>query len=102
MSVFLDLLDPPRQFGPQPGAKTGDLSVSDLTNPRFWMLDAIAGGVNPRARCVPVANPGNARLAWDVQIDPAAEPRDAPPELKLAKISRGATFRFEQRRALRF
>ena len=64
-------------------------------------LDAIAGGVNPRARCVPVANPGNARLAWDVQIDPAAEPRDAPPELKLAKISRGATFRFEQRRALR-
>jgi hypothetical protein len=40
-------------------------------------------------------------LAWDVSIDPANEPRDPPPELALAKISRGAAFRFEQRRPLR-
>ena len=64
-------------------------------------LDAIAGSVNPRARCLPVSEPGGARLAWDVVIDPATEPRDPPQELALAKLSRGAAFRFEQRRALR-
>ncbi len=64
-------------------------------------LDAIVGTVNPRARCQPVSNPKDARLAWDVVIDPRAEPRDPPQELKLAKISRGAGFRFEQRRLLR-
>ena len=64
-------------------------------------LDAIAGSVNPRARCLPVANPKDARLAWDVVIDPAAEPQLPPQELNLAKISRGADFRFEQRRGLR-
>jgi hypothetical protein len=48
-----------------------------------------------------VANPEGARLAWDVVIDPAAEPRDPPRELALARISRGAAFRFEQRRTLR-
>ena len=64
-------------------------------------LDAIVGTVNPRARCQPVSNPKDARLAWDVEIDPRAEPRDPPQELKLAKISRGAGFRFEQRRLLR-
>ncbi len=64
-------------------------------------LDAIAASVNPRARCHPVANPEDARLAWDVVIDPAAEPQAPSRELKLAKISKGATFRFEQRRTLR-
>jgi hypothetical protein len=64
-------------------------------------LDAIAGRINPRARCRPVTAPPGARLAWDVVIDPEAVPRDAPPELALAKISRGAAFRFEQRRTLR-
>ncbi|MBW2272057.1 MAG: hypothetical protein JRG96_02200 [Deltaproteobacteria bacterium] len=64
-------------------------------------LDAIACAVNPRARCVPVSDCPGARFAWDVSIDPSAEPRPPPQELALAKISRGATFRFEQRRALR-
>jgi len=64
-------------------------------------LDAIAGAINPRARCVAVRDPGVARLAWDVDIDPLAEPQDDPPELKLARISRGANWQFEQRRALR-
>jgi hypothetical protein len=64
-------------------------------------LDAIAGSVNPRARCRPVSDPGAARLAWDVVIEPSAEPRDPPQELKLARLSRGAAFRFEQRRTLR-
>jgi len=64
-------------------------------------LDAIAGRVNPRARCIPAADPNGARLAWEVTIDPDADPRPPPPELALAKISRGAGFRFEQRRRLR-
>jgi hypothetical protein len=61
-------------------------------------LDAIATRINPRASCRPVANPEGARLAWDVVIDRNAEPAPDPQELKLAKISRGATFALEQRR----
>jgi hypothetical protein len=64
-------------------------------------LDAIAGAVNPRARCHPVANPKDARFAWDVVIDPSAPPQEDPPELKLARLSKGATFQLEQRRVLR-
>ena len=64
-------------------------------------LDAIAGALNPRARCLPVAEPADARLAWDLLIDPGAEPRPEPPELKLARISRGAEFELMQRRPLR-
>jgi hypothetical protein len=64
-------------------------------------LDAIAGAIDPRARCHPVASPGDARWAWDVVIDPASEPQQDPPELKLAGISRGASWEFEQRRTLR-
>jgi hypothetical protein len=64
-------------------------------------LDAIAGAVNPRARCHPVAPPKDTRLAWEVTIDPDAAPQPDPPGLKLARLSRGAAFRFEQRRPLR-
>jgi hypothetical protein len=48
-----------------------------------------------------VPNPKDARLAWDVVIDPSAAPQEEPAELKLARLSKGATFRLEQRRALR-
>jgi len=34
-------------------------------------------------------------------IDPSAAPQPEPQELKLARISRGAAFQFEQRRLLR-
>jgi hypothetical protein len=64
-------------------------------------LDAIAGSVNPRARCQPIEDPVGASLAWDVVIDPNSEPQLVPDELKLARISRGASFQFERRRALR-
>lgn len=63
-------------------------------------LQAIATLVNPRALCRPV-DPGGARFAWEVSIDPAAEPRDEPPEMKLARISRGVDFELMQRRPLR-
>ncbi|MCP4004065.1 MAG: hypothetical protein GY725_07715 [bacterium] len=64
-------------------------------------LDAIAGAINPRARCLPVPGPEGARLAWDIVIEPASKPREEATELKLARISRGAEFEFEQRRPVR-
>ena len=64
-------------------------------------LDAIAGAVNPRARCHPVEHPEGARLAWDVRIAPASEPQAEPGELRLARISRGAEFELMRRRPLR-
>jgi len=64
-------------------------------------LDAIAWAVNPHARCHPVVDPQDARLAWDVKLDLRSEPQHEPQELQLARLSRGATFRFERRRSLR-
>ena len=73
---------------------------ADLSDAPHPALDAIAGAVNPRARCRPAPGASNGGLAWWVEIDPASEPQPVPQELKLAKISRGANFEFEQRRAL--
>jgi len=42
----------------------------------------------PRARCHPVENPKDARLAWDVVIDRGGRAAEEPPELKLARLSR--------------
>ncbi len=64
-------------------------------------LDAIAGIINPKARCLPVPEPEGAALAWDVVIDPTNEDYETPIELKLARISRGAEFELMQRRPLR-
>lgn len=75
--------------------------LADLGAAPHPALDAIAGAVNPRARCLPVEGPGDARLAWDVVIDPASEPQEEPPELRLARLSRGAGFSFQPRRPLR-
>ena len=89
----------------------GDSPAFEEGDPYSWFaslacephraLDAIAGTINPRARCSPVKDPADARLAWDVVIDPTSTPQEPPQELALAKISRGATFEFEQRRSLR-
>jgi hypothetical protein len=59
-------------------------------------LDAIAGAVNPRARCH-----STGPLEWEVAIDPGAEPQEEPPELRLARVSRGAEFELMPRRPLR-
>ena len=68
-------------------------------------LDAIAGAIDGQARCVPVeagdAASGEAVLAWDVVIDPAAPAQREPPELALARMSTGADFELIQRRPLR-
>jgi hypothetical protein len=61
---------------------------------------ALIQHVNPRAR-VRAADAGGARLAWEVEIDPKAEPAEEPSEIKLGRMSGGMTFQFEQRRLLR-
>jgi hypothetical protein len=63
-------------------------------------IAALVQHANPRAR-VRAADPGRARLAWEIEIDPNAEPAEEPPELQLARLSGGMTFQFEQRRLLR-
>jgi hypothetical protein len=63
-------------------------------------LEAIATLVDPRARCRR-AEPGEARFAWEVVVDPGAEPQGEPPEMKLARLSRGVDFELMQRRPLR-
>jgi hypothetical protein len=54
-------------------------------------LDAIARVGNPRARCHPATPTGGARLAWDVVIDPDAEPAPEPAPVHTARGSRGAS-----------
>jgi len=54
-------------------------------------LDAIARVGNQRARCHPVSSPGDARLAWDVVIDPDADPAPEPAAVHTARGSRGAS-----------
>jgi hypothetical protein len=56
--------------------------------------------VNPRAGCRPVDDPSPAHLAWDIEIEPAAEPEPEPPELGLARISVGADFEMARRRSI--
>ncbi len=100
----------------QTGAQSARLSIRDCPalqeeDGYSWLaglavaphpaLDAIAGAINPQARCHPVASPDDAKLAWDVVIDPASEPQEEPGELRLARISRGAEFELMRRRALR-
>jgi hypothetical protein len=69
------------------------LEESDEPHPA---LDAIARTIHPRARCHRETRPG-ARLAWTITIDPDAEPAPEPAAVTLAKMSKGATFRFERR-----
>jgi hypothetical protein len=63
-------------------------------------LDAIAGAINPYARCHFATDSADG-LAWDIVIDTRKEPQEEPTELTLARISRGAGWKFEQRRLLR-
>jgi hypothetical protein len=64
-------------------------------------LDVIAAAGNLRARCRPVAAEAAGALAWDVVIDPQAEPLAEPLEMQLVKMSTGASIVFERRRPLR-
>jgi len=41
---------------------------------------------------------GDAHVAWCVEIDSRSEPAPEPPAVTLAKLSKGASFRFVPRR----
>jgi len=60
-------------------------------------LDAIVRTVNARARCRSMRD-GDAHVAWCVEIDSRSEPAPEPPAVTLAKLSKGASFRFVPRR----
>jgi len=98
------------------GDRTARISIGDCpaleeSRPHSWFaqlaaephaaLVALARQVNPRASCRAVPDPGDRRFAWDVVIDPAADPAPEPEELRLARLSGGMRFRFEERRLLR-
>ncbi len=87
-------------FGKCPAFEEGDpyswfAGLGEAPHPA---LDAIAGAVNPQARCLPVPAPSGAQLAFDVVIDPSAKPWTTPDPLKLARLSKGARFQLERRR----
>jgi len=98
------------------GAHSARISIGDCpalheSSPHSWFaqlasephpaIEALVRQVNPRASCQPVADPGSRRFAWDVVIDPSADPAAEPEELGLARMSGGMRFRFEERRLLR-
>jgi len=97
------------------GPRTARLSIGDCPalqeeTDHFWFkqlgpephpaIEAMVQHVNPRAR-VRATDAGGAALAWEIEIDPNAEPADPPQEFKIAQLSGGLTFQFEQRRLLR-
>ena len=57
-------------------------------------LDTMVQAVNPRARCRRVPAPAGARYAWEVTVDPSAEPAAEPPEAALVRSSGTARFAF--------
>jgi hypothetical protein len=89
----------------------GDCPALQEADPYSWLatlgpdahpaLTAIASVVNPPARCRAVANARGERHAWEIVIDPAAEPLEEPAELRLGRVSRGVEFQLTQRRTLR-
>jgi hypothetical protein len=97
------------------GPRTARLAIGDCPalqeeTSHFWFkqlgpephpaIVALVQHVNPRAR-VRALDPGSASLAWEIEIDPEAEPAEEPQEFKIAQMSGGLTFRFEERRLLR-
>jgi hypothetical protein len=57
-------------------------------------LDAMVQAVNPRARCLPATPTRGERLAWEVVVDPSAEPAEIPPEASMVANSTTAAFTF--------
>ncbi|MBW2496344.1 MAG: hypothetical protein JRF61_03635 [Deltaproteobacteria bacterium] len=98
------------------GERTARITIGDCPalheeTPHGWFaqlseephpaIEAIARQVNPRAICRPAADSSDGRFAWDIEIDPSAEPAEEPGELQLARLSGGMRFQFEERRLLR-
>ncbi len=71
-----------------------------LTGEPHPAIEAIASLMNPQAACRSV-DPGDARFAWEIYIDPKAEPKGEPQEMQIARYSKGVEFELMQRRPLR-
>jgi hypothetical protein len=71
------------------------------TNEPWPVLEEIARAINPRAASVPDTPRDGERLAWRIEIDPAAEAAPPSPNTDLARISTGASVTFLPRRDLR-
>ncbi|GLZ02692.1 hypothetical protein Acsp03_01590 [Actinomadura sp. NBRC 104412] len=59
---------------------------------------ALVQGADPRARARRAEPRPGERLAVEVTVDPDTEPAPEPPEVRLAKLSGGASFVFRRRR----
>jgi hypothetical protein len=90
-------------FGDCPAFQEGDaLSwYAGLGEEPHPAIDAIARAVNPRASSLPSATRAGERLAFRIEIDPDAAPHLEAPDVKLARVSRGASLVLERRRPLR-
>ncbi|MDX1511216.1 MAG: hypothetical protein R3249_07705 [Nitriliruptorales bacterium] len=56
------------------------------------ILEAIAQGVDPRARASATSATVGEVVAWEITVDPDAEPATIPDEVHLARVSTGADF----------
>jgi hypothetical protein len=90
-------------FGDCPAFQEGDAHswFAGLDERPHPAIDAIARAVNPRASSAATAAGPGERLAFRIDIDPDSEPHPEPPDVKLAKLSRGASLVLERRRPLR-
>jgi hypothetical protein len=90
-------------FGDCPAFEEGDAYswFAGLDEAPHPALDAIARAVNPRATTTPAAPRAGERLAFRIDVDPKAEPHPEPADVKLARVSRGASLVLERRRPLR-
>ena len=79
------------RLGPSPAFEEGDaLSWLAHLDDDAPAIDTIARVANPRARVHPVPD-GSAYRAWEIAIDPRADPAPEHPEVALTRGSTGAT-----------
>jgi hypothetical protein len=83
-------------FGDCPAAHEQDDHTwfSGLRGPMDVALAQIVSAYHPQSRLTAVTARGGELHAYEVHLDPTAEPAREAPELSIAKISTGATFRF--------
>lgn len=68
--------------------------LAGLAQPDDRAMEALVRAVHPQARATPVSAAADEVVAYEVRIDPDAEPRNEEPETALARFSTGAAFRF--------
>jgi hypothetical protein len=102
VDLRVDVVDDERaviSFGECPAFEEGDPYswLAQLDRAPHPALDAIARVGNAQARCHPVEPAGDARVSWEMVIDPTAEPAAEPDAVRMAKGSNGAALLLEPR-----